>query len=100
MNGRPVRLAPFSPGASPTMSSRASASPKEATGALWKSGYLARLVSRKSLSRGQSAQSRPGPSALGIQEAGGPAAEGRRWLVAVIDSRRLGDAGRPRLARL
>ena len=44
MNGRPVRLAPRRPGASPTISRRASTGPKEGTGALNQSGSLAAPV--------------------------------------------------------
>lgn len=35
VNGRPLRLAPCKPGASPTTSRRAFAAPKAGTGALW-----------------------------------------------------------------
>src|SRR4051794_30753727 len=48
------------PGASPTINSRALGSPNESTGALCQSGSRARVCSRKSTSRGQSGQLRPG----------------------------------------
>jgi hypothetical protein len=44
VNGRPVRLAPRSPGASPTISSAASIGPNESTGALNQSGSRSRQV--------------------------------------------------------
>ena len=46
VNGRPVRLAPRRPGASPTIRSRATGSPNEATGALCQPGKLIPLARR------------------------------------------------------
>src|SRR5262249_20587999 len=60
VNGRPVRLAPRSPGARPTIKSRALLGPKESTGALNQSGSLWRHAWRNATSRGQRGQSRPG----------------------------------------
>src|SRR5271169_1284701 len=48
------------PGASPTIRSRACASPKDDTGALNQAGSFARACARKSASLGQSRQSRSG----------------------------------------
>ena len=62
MNGRPVRLAPRKPGASPTINRRASAAPKDATGAFDQSGYSARFEARNAASRGQSEHSAAGPT--------------------------------------
>src|SRR5271165_1750113 len=56
VKGRPVKLAPCRPGASPRISSGASSGPKLGTGALWPSGRISRFAARKSASRGQSPQ--------------------------------------------
>src|SRR3546814_13656485 len=53
-------LAPRKPGASPTISRRASTDPKLDTGALWKAGNAARLACRNAARRGQCGQSRSG----------------------------------------
>src|SRR5260370_14754166 len=60
VKGRPVRLAPCRPGASPTISSAASGSPNDGTGELNHSGSRARAASRKPASLGQSGQLRSG----------------------------------------
>src|SRR3954470_19253043 len=60
VNGRPVRFAPCSPGAKPTISNRAASGPKEGTGALNQLGSRRRHSMRKSFRRGQSGQLRPG----------------------------------------
>src|SRR4029078_8903786 len=60
VNGRPVRFAPRRPGARPTIRSRASRRPNEATGALNQSGSRRRQSSRNAFRRGQRGQSRPG----------------------------------------
>ena len=66
VNGRPVRLAPCRPGASPTTSSRAVTGPNEGTGALCQLGCFSRHAWRNATRRGQSGQSRPtAPTALG-----------------------------------
>src|SRR5436190_6218847 len=57
VKGRPVRLAPCSPGASPAINRRAVSGPKLGTGSLNQSGYLRRLSCRNACSRGQSGQS-------------------------------------------
>src|ERR1700710_101823 len=77
VKGRPVRLAPCSPGASPTISKRPSGSPNGGTGALNQFGSRARTVSRKVTSLGQSGQLRsgtPGRRAAAPARAGRPLA--------------------------
>jgi hypothetical protein len=54
----PVRFAPRSPGARPTIRRRASTSPKGGTGALCQSGNWRRLSWRKATRRGHKGQSR------------------------------------------
>src|SRR5579883_2484138 len=60
VKGRPVRFAPRSPGARPTISSLAPSAPKRGTGALCQSGLAALNELRKAARRGQSGQSRKG----------------------------------------
>ena len=68
MNGRPVRLAPRSPGAKPTISKGASAGPKDGTGALCQPSNLPLLSARKVARRGHRSQSGAGlgPAVNGI----------------------------------
>src|ERR1700722_7261661 len=60
VKGRPVRLAPCMLATRPTITSRASGSPKEGTGELNQPGSRRRAVSRKATSLGQSGQLRSG----------------------------------------
>ena len=64
VNGRPVRFAPFRPGASPTIKRRAFSGPKAGTGALKKPPKAVRLSRRKLASRGQRPQFFAGSRAL------------------------------------
>ena len=51
MNGRPVRLAPLNPGASPTTRRLGRISPKGGTGRAWNAGFAIRDVSSATASR-------------------------------------------------
>ena len=64
VNGRPVRLAPFIPGANPTTSNWASAPPKAGTGALCQLGFAACIWPRKSTNRGHNAHDDGGSKEL------------------------------------
>ena len=61
-NGTPVRLAPWAPGASPTISRRASTGPTAGTGLFQWSGFSRRRDLRSSTIRGQRAHLGPGPA--------------------------------------